>query len=141
MREEDAKFKFEKQLPAPDKIEKGKKKKYSSKKPWKISSEWKAGSIFTHSSVTISNGKVVSKTEESLTIEEIMKQKEENKLDKFKFYKAFWLPFSYSNKYKTRKDALTAWENYIKKEKVDERAIYKLTNIETGEEEILNGEI
>jgi hypothetical protein len=31
MREEDAKFKFEKQLPAPDKIEKGKKKKYSSK--------------------------------------------------------------------------------------------------------------
>jgi hypothetical protein len=70
-----------------------------------------------------------------------MRLKKEGKLDGFKFHQAFWIHYSCFNKYKTRKDALIAWENYVKKEKVDERVVYKLTNTETGEEEILNGEI
>jgi hypothetical protein len=137
MNEEAAKFKKEKQLPAPE-HKKGKKGKPSGKKPWTIECEWKAGSVLTRR-VTTKIGSEWVEEIETKTIEEIRKDKG---VDTFFWGWDLWA--GHFSNYKTRRDALQAWENFKNKPKlsgeryeIDERKIYTLVNKKTGQKEVL----
>ena len=122
--EEKAKWKFEKDLPAPDKGVRGPRKKV--KKPWTFRAEWKDGVRFK--STKILNGKVVE--EKNLTLEEYIK--ENGVLGGF--YRTPWCFFS---NYKTEAIAMQAWEanankSFMRRSK--ENARYFLINKNTGEE-------
>ena len=132
MNEDGAKFKLEKQLPAP---ESGKNLKYSSKKPWTIEGHWNDDAIFKSSRYEKNeDGKWVISSETAYTYKEVMELNGENKIKKFDFIRAFWGPRpAGSLKYKTKKSALQAWENYKMKKEVSENATYYLINKQTGE--------
>lgn len=129
MNEEGAKFKYEKQLPPEEKVF-GTKAKCSSKKPWVIKSEWRDDTTFS-----IGTYKSVDGThKKTYTLKELKEKKQAGELRSIEFFSAFWGPKPYGiNRYKTKKAALMAWENFVKKGDVEEKANYFLTNERTGE--------
>lgn len=123
--EEKAKWKFEKDLPAPDKgVRKGPRKKV--KKPWTFRAEWKENVKFK--STKIQNGKVIE--EKYVSLDEYIK--ENGCLGEF--YRNPWCFFS---NYKTEAIAMQAWEASKKDTLMSrhkENARYFLINKNTGEE-------
>lgn len=132
MNEEGAKFKFEKQLPAPDNVKK--KLKPSSKKPWVLKSKWCDDARFRSGRYEQKNGVWVRISEKSYSYKEILEMRENDEIGKYDFYQAFLGPKPYGiNRYKTKKSALTAWENFCKKGDREEGGIYWIENEKTGE--------
>jgi len=133
MNEEGAKFKHEKQLPAPDVVKKN--LKHSSKKPWVIEKEWKKDTMFVINRGYIKDNRFEKEKSISYTYEELEKLKEEGKFTQADyFYPNRWGPQPYGiMKYKTKKAALQAWENFKQKGEVSEKADYTLVNKQTGE--------
>jgi hypothetical protein len=133
MNEEGAKFKLEKQLPAPDAVKKT--LKYSSKKPWVIEKEWKKDVKFSINRGYIKDYRFEKEESISYTYEELLKLKEDGKYTQADyFYPTAWGPQPYGiMKYKTKKSALQAWENFKQKGEFSEKANYTLVNKKTGE--------
>ena len=124
--EEKAKWKFKKDLPAPDKgVQEGPRRKV--KKPWTFRAEWKEGVRFK--STKIQNGKVIE--EKYLTLDEYI---EDNEFLE-EFYRTPWCFFP---NYKTEAIAMQAWEahknNAFMAKRNKENVRYFLINKNTGEE-------
>lgn len=132
MNEDGAKFKFEKQLPAPDDVKK--KLKSSSKKPWVLKSKWCDDARFRSGRYEQRNGVWVRISEKSYSYKEILEMRENGEISNIDFHHALWGPKPFGiNRYKTKKSALTAWENFCKKGDKEENGIYWIENEKTGE--------
>lgn len=111
MNEEGAKFKLEKQLPAPDVVKKN--LKHSSKKPWVIEKEWKKTARFAIKRGYIKDNRFEVEEEILYTVEELKQLKADGKFTQADyFYPYVWGIQPYGSlKYKTKKSAIQAWEN------------------------------
>lgn len=122
MNRETVQYKKKKQLPAPGLSGAGKQYKFKSlvKKPWKFESEWDDES--THNVYTYTRGGLIDVVEGKW--KDIKKDR-----------KSIWSPSKPFGKYKNEKDALVAWESFVKKEnpRKDKKAYYYLVNTQTGE--------
>lgn len=133
MNEEGAKFKHDKQLPAPEAVKKT--LKHSSKKPWVIEKEWKKDARFSIKRGYIKDNRFELEEEISYTVEELEQLKADGKFTQADyFYPNNWGSQPYGSlKYKTKKSALQAWGNFKQKGEFSEKVNYTLTNKKTGE--------
>ena len=136
MKKEVAKFKKDRQAPAQEAVI-GVKAKTSQDKPWRFENKYRDDTLFANCEYMLVDGNWVESERTEYTYKSLVEKKGNGELKSFEYYQAFHDPAP-RGKYKTKKSALSAWEDYKKKNKFDiSRAIYKVVNIKTKEEIIL----